>query len=150
MVKVLHERLCRILLCIINLEGGSTRQVFFINKRNIWQDWIKYFKPLIWVQLFVHTCTHTHSTHAHLTSTHAHLTHTTYVQTNYNYTRYEDRILLKITNHHDSVDNGRVPVPLWFHAWCNIVSFRKAFVCEKLNEWLRHSASLQLKFNFRK
>jgi len=60
---------------------------------------------------FVHTCTHTHPTHARLTTPHM------YKQT-YNYTRMSDLETASILRSpEDSVGDRRIVIPLWLHTW---------------------------------
>ena len=59
----------------------------------------------------VHTCTHTHPTHARLTTPHM------YKQT-YNYTQMSNLETASILRSpEDSVGDGRVAIPLWLHTW---------------------------------
>ena len=59
----------------------------------------------------VHTCTHTHPTHARLTTPHM------YKQT-YNNTQMSDLETVSILRSpEDSVGDGRVAIPLWLHTW---------------------------------
>ena len=59
----------------------------------------------------VHTCTHTHPTHARLTTPHM------YKQT-YNYTQMSDLETASILRSpEDSVGDRRIVIPLWLHTW---------------------------------